>query len=89
MSEIRKRILVKNPDGLHMRPASILVRRLSEFSSDVEIVYKGKKANAKSILNLLSLGISSGAEIEVIIKGEDAEKVIEIVEGILNGEAKK
>jgi len=55
-------------------------------SSEVYIVYKGTKANAKSILNILSLGVNPGAEVEVVATGEDAEKAIKIVEEILYGE---
>jgi len=86
--EIRKRIVVKNPEGLHARPATELVKALSEVSSEVYIVYKGMKANAKSILNILSLGVDPGAEVEVIVNGEDAEKAIELVEAILNEDSK-
>ena len=87
--EIRKKVIVKNPEGLHARPASELVKNLLRVATEVDIAYNGMKANAKSILNIRSLGVEPGAEVEVIINGEDAEKVIEIVEGILNGEAKK
>jgi len=87
--EIRKKVVVKNPEGLHARPASELAKALLGVTSEVYIVYKGMKANARSILSILSLGIDPGAEVEVIVNGEDAEKVIEIVEGILHGDAKK
>ncbi|ASJ10659.1 hypothetical protein A3L12_04780 [Thermococcus sp. P6] len=86
--EIKRKVVVKNPEGLHARPASELVKALLGVSSEVYIIYNGMKVNAKSILNILSLGVNPGAEVEVIVSGEDAEKVIEIVEGILNGKTK-
>ena len=52
---VTNEIQVKNPTGLHARPATLLVKRASSFKSDVSIMYNGRKANAKSLIGVLSL----------------------------------
>ena len=72
----QKKILVTNEVGLHARPAAQFVEAASQFNSEIKIRYDGKEANAKSILNVLSLGISQGAEIELIAEGADEDQAL-------------
>lgn len=71
---VTNEIQVKNPTGLHARPATLLVKRASSFKSDVSIMYNGGKANAKSLIGVLSLGVVMGSTITIITSGEDEEK---------------
>ena len=68
-----KNVTVVNETGLHARPAAALVQFVKNIPGDVELVKNGKVANAKSIFNVRSLGISKGMEITVRVNGEDAE----------------
>ncbi|HIP89556.1 MAG TPA: HPr family phosphocarrier protein [Thermococcus paralvinellae] len=86
MPKIVKKMMVTNPEGLHARPASQLVKKLSKFKSSVIIKYGDKAVNAKSVLSVITLGIDLGVEIEVIVEGDDAEDVIKVVEGVVSGE---
>ena len=69
-----RKVLVENETGLHARPAASLVQFVKNYSGEVKIIKDGKEANAKSIFNVMSLGIAKGAEIELVIDGEDDEK---------------
>ena len=62
------------PDGvaLHARPAGALVRAAAAFGADVHLSANGRRANAKSILDVLALGAESGAELVIAASGEDA-----------------
>jgi phosphocarrier protein HPr len=62
------------PDGvaLHARPAGLLVRAAAAFGADVFISANGRRANAKSILDVLALGAEAGTELVVAASGEDA-----------------
>lgn len=71
---VTNEIQVKNPTGLHARPATLLVKRASSFKSDVSIMYNRRKANAKSLIGVLSLGVVMGSTITIITSGEDEEK---------------
>ncbi|MDF2841511.1 MAG: sugar transporter subunit, partial [Clostridia bacterium] len=68
---IRSRVVVVNATGLHARPATLLVNLASSFKSDVKIEKNERIVNAKSIMGLLSLGITENEEITIIAEGED------------------
>ncbi len=60
--------------GIHARPAGLLVKKASEFKSEIVISTKDKSANAKKLIMLMSLGIRQGMDITCRIEGEDEEK---------------
>jgi phosphocarrier protein HPr len=62
--------------GIHARPASELVRLVSQFQSEVMIEYGDKTANLKSILGLMSLGIKEGAAVKIRANGVDEDDVM-------------
>lgn len=81
---VTKEVMVKNPTGLHARPATLLVKRASTYKSDVSIEFNGKKANAKSLIGVLSLGVIKGSAINVITSGEDEEKAADELLEVIN-----
>ncbi|MBS6184910.1 MAG: HPr family phosphocarrier protein, partial [Clostridium celatum] len=66
------------------RPATLLVKKASSFKSDVSIEFNGKKANVKSLIGVLSLGVTKGANITVTASGDDetlaAEEIAKLIE---------
>ena len=81
---VSKEVLVKNATGLHARPATLLVKMASSFKSDVSIEFNGKKANVKSLIGVLSLGVSKDATVKVTASGDDetlaAEEIAKLIE---------
>lgn len=69
--------------GIHARPATLLVNQAGQFDSDIDIVYKGKKVNLKSIMGVMSLGIPKGAEIEISVDGVDEESAMMGIETLI------
>ncbi|MBF0431532.1 MAG: HPr family phosphocarrier protein [Fibrobacteria bacterium] len=67
---------VKNKAGIHARPAVTIVETAGLFSSEIFIIKDGVRANAKSILNILSLAASCGTEIVLEVEGEDEAKAL-------------
>ena len=69
----QKETSVKNPTGLHARPASEFIAMASKFSSRITIkkLSEDEDANAKSIVMLLALGLAMGEEVEIVAKGDD------------------
>lgn len=65
-----------NKVGLHARPASQFVQTAARFASTITVVCGTRRANAKSILQVLSLGAGGGAEITLQAEGADAEAAI-------------
>ncbi|QIB27223.1 HPr family phosphocarrier protein [Caloranaerobacter azorensis] len=74
---MEKTVKILNESGLHARPASVFVKTASQFKSDIKIEFNGNILNAKSIMNLMSLGLKKDDEIKLIIDGPDAEEAME------------
>ena len=74
---VSKKVTLTNKTGLHARPASNLVSFVKKYKSTVFIVNGAKKANAASIINILTLGAKQGTELEVIAEGEDEAVAVE------------
>ncbi|MGE5632076.1 MAG: HPr family phosphocarrier protein [Caulobacteraceae bacterium] len=71
-----QKVLVLNETGLHARPASVFVSSAAKFKSDLLIKKGDKQVNAKSVLAVLSLGISKGTEITISAQGPDEEEAV-------------
>jgi len=72
MERVEQEIIVKNPQGLHARPAALFVQIASEYDVSVEIEKDNKRVDGKSIIAILSLGINKGAKIKLIVEGKEA-----------------
>lgn len=70
-------VVVENITGLHARPASTFVRKAARYKSDIYIVKNGTEINAKSIMGVLSAGISQGSEVCLEAEGVDAQEAID------------
>lgn len=63
--------------GIHARPATLLVQTASKFNSDINLEYKGKSVNLKSIMGVMSLGVGQGAEVTITVDGQDEAEAME------------
>ena len=81
------RVTIINPTGLHARPASEFVSKAKQFSSRITIKNAAQEAsvpvNAKSIIHLLTLGLSQGAVAEITAEGEDESAAIEALKQLV------
>jgi len=57
--------------GIHARPATLLVQIASKFNSDINLEYKGKSVNLKSIMGVMSLGVGQGSDVTISVDGAD------------------
>ena len=73
---VKQRVTVKNPTGLHLRPAGNLCKEVMKFKSLVTFVFKDNIANAKSVLSVLGACVKCGDEIELVCEGEDEEEAL-------------
>ncbi|CAI9387626.1 phosphocarrier protein HPr [Niallia sp. JL1B1071] len=83
---VEKQFKVIADTGIHARPATLLVQAASKFDSDIQLEYKEKKVNLKSIMGVMSLGIAQGAEIKIIAEGNDEQEAINGLQETLNKE---
>ena len=76
-------LLIQNPTGLHARPAKIFVNTAKQFKADIRVFHGEKKANAKSLISMLTLGVESGSQIRIVVDGEDEQGALEALHGIV------
>ena len=81
-----KTFKVNSETGIHARPATLLVQTSSRFNSEIQLQYKDKKVNLKSIMGVMSLGIGHGAEITIITEGSDEAEALQAIEETLTKE---
>ena len=74
---VSKDVTVKNQVGLHARPATFFIQKANEYKASVWVEKNERKVNAKSLLGVLSLGITKGTEIKLIADGSDEEEAVD------------
>ena len=62
---------ISDENGIHARPAGLIVNAAKKYKSKVTIGFSGKTADAKKLFAVMGLGIACGDEIEIIAEGED------------------
>ena len=77
-----KRSTVEVPwrEGLHLRPAARLVRVAQKFRSSISLTFRGKVADARSILSVIALCATMGVALDVEVTGDDEQNAIAAVE---------
>ena len=74
---VKARVQIKNPSGLHLRPAGILCNKAILYKSRIQFRTDTTTANAKSVLSVLGACVKSGDEIEFICEGEDEQEALD------------
>ncbi len=80
---MQKSIVVKSTVGLHASLAAKVVQAASKYSVDINLIYKDKTIDVKSILGLMSLAIPSGENVIIEASGNQAEAAIADIEEVL------
>jgi phosphocarrier protein HPr len=70
---------------LHARPAGTFVREAARFDAEVFVAANGKRANAKSILEVLALGATAGTKLTLTASGDDAAEAVEQLATVVAG----
>lgn len=84
---VERTVLVLLEHGIHARPAASLAAAVKSLAADVSVVFGARKANAKSPVGLMSLGVRKGDQIVIQASGADAEAAIAAVERAIAGGA--
>ena len=83
---VSQSVVVKNPTGLHLRPAGNLCKEAIQYKSLITFSFRDTVANAKSVLSVLGACVKSGDEITLTCEGEDEEVALKaLVTAIENG----
>lgn len=67
---------ITDPEGIHARPAGMLVKKAKEYTSKITIVKEDKSADALRLMAVMSLGVKGGMEVKVTAEGDDEDAAI-------------
>lgn len=81
--EVVREFEIANKFGIHARPAALIVKATSRYGADVSIEKDGNVVSGKSIMGLMTLEASKGVRIRVTARGDDAEKVLQEIEELI------
>ena len=82
---VRQKVVIKNPTGLHLRPAGNLCKEAIKYKSLITFTFRDSTANAKSVLSVLGACVKCGDEIELICDGPDEEEVLTALTEAIEG----
>lgn len=74
---VSKQVTVTNEVGLHARPATFFIQKANEFKSSIWVEIEERRVNAKSLLGVLSLGITKGSVITIMADGADEQSAVD------------
>ena len=76
---VSKSVTILNQIGLHARAASLFIQKANEFKASIWVEKDAHRVNAKSLLGILSLGITRGTEIVITADGADENDAIKVL----------
>ncbi len=80
---VQAKVTITHETGLHARPAAQFVQLANQFQSAISVEAAGKRASAKSILGVLSLGANQGTEILITAEGPDEQAAVKALVGLV------
>ncbi|MBO4366837.1 MAG: HPr family phosphocarrier protein [Clostridia bacterium] len=82
---INREVTIRNEKGLHARPATFFIQKANTFKSSIWVEIEDRKANAKSLLGVLSLGVSQGDTVTLVADGSDEEAAVDGLIELVSG----
>jgi phosphotransferase system HPr (HPr) family protein len=81
---ITKKIQIQIQNGMEARPVAVLVQLASQYDSKIYVESDEKKVNAKSIMGMMTLGLTTGEEVVVSTDGSDEAAAMQDIETFLS-----
>ena len=82
---VNQKVRVKNPTGLHLRPAGFLCKEAMKYKSLITFNFGGGVANAKSVLSVLGACVKCGDEIGLVCEGADEQDALAAMVAAIEG----
>lgn len=81
---VEYRYIIKDPVGLHMRPAKQFAELAKQLDSKIEIAYRNQRVSATSILRMVSLGATYGNLLTIFVSGDNEKQSLTKIKDFLN-----
>ena len=85
---IEKIIALQDQVGFHARTAALFAKWAAQFKAEIQVGFREKKANGKSTLALMTLGVKSMEEIKIIIQGPDEQAAMAALTALIESKFK-
>lgn len=72
--------IIADPEGIHARPAGMLLKEATKYSAKITLDKDGKQGDAKRIFAIMALGAKRGDTLKVTVEGEDEEEAAAALE---------
>ncbi|MBE6574394.1 MAG: HPr family phosphocarrier protein [Ruminococcaceae bacterium] len=82
---VNRDVTIQNSVGLHARPATFFIQKANQYKSTIWVEKDDRRVNAKSLLGVLSLGITKDMTVTLIADGSDEEDAINGLVDLING----
>lgn len=82
---VTQEVTINNEVGLHARPATFFIQKANEFKSGIWVEKDERRVNAKSLLGVLSLGITKGTTIILLADGSDEKEAVAALSELVSG----
>ena len=82
---VTQEVTINNEVGLHARPATFFIQKANEFKSGIWVEKDERRVNAKSLLGVLSLGITKGTTITLLAAGSDEKEAVAALSELVSG----
>ena len=82
---VTQEVTINNEVGLHARPATFFIQKANEFKSGIWVEKDERRVNAKSLLGVLSLGITKGTTITLLADGSDENEAVAALSELVSG----
>lgn len=83
---IQRQVKLAHRNGLHLSPINTVVKKACEYKADVRVCFDGKSASARSAMDLMLLGATFGAELQLEASGDDAAAAMQAVADVLGND---
>lgn len=83
IKRIERKVIVKNKQGLHARPAALFVQIANKYDATVKVQKDDQLVNGKSIMGILMLAAERDSEVMLIAEGADSEEAVNELEMLL------
>ena len=82
--KVERKVVIKNKNGIHARPAALFVQLANKFESDIYIMKDSMEINGKSIIGIMTLAASYGTKLKLRAEGIDAKEAIDNLTKLFN-----
>lgn len=76
---VQKTATIRNSMGIHVRPTGVIIDAFHDSPVEIQVSAKGIDSNLKDHISILAMGLCKGDEVEIIVSGEEEEKVCDSI----------